>query len=343
MLGYFNSDWYIGQTTRKVYESNPLPYTVPERNYRRDGPNDYLPVVDAGIESMDAREFLKLLAVESPLLKRGNVNIVPCRTLTISVDKSDILSRGIIPNEFKDLVVDRVELQLREDHLLKRDLVFLDFLATNNWSRPIYLNNTSLSQLSFDLRPYIVQEGNAYRVLPVRNPDPETVLVNTTRTYALMVNQFRYRALDDSDVYYNDDYKILVMTHRSNLNSLAEALVEKGDIKKAEEVVLFSLNKMPDEAVPYDPSAPDTVNLLFKVGQKERAVDMAQVIAERSAEVASYLIANGGDLTFELRKNLFLLGSIQRTLFENGEIESAMRYEESYMRLITELEKRTRG
>lgn len=133
------------------------------------------------------------------------------------------------------------------------------------------------------------------------------------------------------------------MTHRSNLNSLAEALVEKGDIKKAEEVVLFSLNKMPDEAVPYDPSAPDTVNLLFKVGQKERAVDMAQVIAERSAEVASYLIANGGDLTFELRKNLFLLGSIQRTLFENGEIESAMRYEESYMRLITELEKRTRG
>lgn len=59
--------------------------------------------------------------------------------------------------------------------------------------------------------------------------------------------------------------------------------------------------------------------------------------------MASYLIANGGDLTFELRKNLFLLGSIQRTLFENGEIESAMRYEESYMRLITELEKRTRG
>ena len=33
----------------------------------------------------------------------------------------------------------------------------------------MYVNNTSLAQLNPDIRPYVVQEGNAYRILPVRN------------------------------------------------------------------------------------------------------------------------------------------------------------------------------
>ena len=51
----------------------------------------------------------------------------------------------------------------------KKDLAFLDILATNNWERPIYLNNTSRSQLNLDMNEYLVQEGNAYRVLPMKN------------------------------------------------------------------------------------------------------------------------------------------------------------------------------
>src|SRR5690606_19983213 len=286
------------QTTRKVYESDPLPYTLPVDNYRLGGPNDYLPFVDANIDAMDAGEFLNLIRDGSPLLKRGNINIVPSRTITIRIDKDALLASGVVPDELKDRVVDKMELRLLDDHLLKPDLLFLDLLVANDWQRPVYLNNTSLSQLNLDLSPYLVQEGNAYRVLPLRNPAPDNPLVNTDRTYDLMVKQFRYRGLDDPDVYYNDDYKIQVMSHRSNLNNLAQALLDEGKAEKAEEVLLFSLSKMPDETVPYDPSAPDTVNLLFRVGQKEKAVNMAETIGERSAEVASYLIAEGGALTF---------------------------------------------
>src|SRR5690606_36453378 len=54
VLGYCNTDWYIDQTTRKVYESDPLPYTLPVDKYRLGGPNDYLPFVDANIDAMDA-------------------------------------------------------------------------------------------------------------------------------------------------------------------------------------------------------------------------------------------------------------------------------------------------
>ena len=153
-----------------------------------------------------------------------------------------------------------------------------------------------------------------------------------------MLHTFRYRGLNDSKVYYNDDYKLQVLGHRSNLNSLAQALIDEGKMEKANEVLMFSLAKMPDEVVHYDPSAPDTVKLLFKVRQREKAVEIANVVGERSAEMASYLISEGGKISFELRKDLFLIGAMQRNLYENGEIALAEKIEKTYERLLSDLQ-----
>ena len=128
------------------------------------------------------------------------------------------------------------------------------------------------------------------------------------------------------------------MQHRSNLNSLAEALIDKGEVNKAERVLDFSLEKMPDTVVPYDPSAPDSVSLLFKVGHRQKAIEVATTVGNRSMEMASYLISEGHGLTFELRKNLFLLGAMQRTLYENNETVLAKDFEVAYEKLIADFE-----
>jgi hypothetical protein len=129
-----------------------------------------------------------------------------------------------------------------------------------------------------------------------------------------------------------------VLNHRSNLNSLAEALLDKGETDRASEVLSFSLSKMPDAAVPYDPSSPDTVDLLFKAGQKEKAIEVARVVATRAYKIASFLITDRNTSSYQFRKNVFLLGAMQRSLSENGEDALAMKYEEDYMDLIARLE-----
>src|SRR5688572_268398 len=43
VLSYYNTDWYIKQSTQKHYESEPFPYTLTLDNYRQGGSNDYLP------------------------------------------------------------------------------------------------------------------------------------------------------------------------------------------------------------------------------------------------------------------------------------------------------------
>jgi hypothetical protein len=291
------------------------------------------------INSIDAKQYLQLLARNHPGLRDGDRIIIPSKTITIDIDKKTILTKSIIPKGMENLIVNQMQIKLLNNYLEKRDLVFLDLLVTTNWERPVYLNPTSMAQMNLDLRPYSVQEGNVYRILPVKNSRGDRdYLVNTEKSYDLVISKFKYRGLDDSSVYYTNDYAIQVLNHRSNLNSLAQALIDKGEIEKATSVLLLSLNRMPDAAVHYDPSSPDTVNLLFKVDQKQKAVEMAKVVAARANEIASFLISGGNTSSFELRKNLFLLNSMQRNLYENGEEALAKNYEEMYAGLISRMQ-----
>ena len=339
VMSYCNTDWYIDQTTRKAYQSEPFQYTLGADEYRQGGPNDYLPFVNAKISSIDAMEYLNLIEKNYSSLRNGDHNFIPSRVLTLPVDKESVLATGIIPKLLDDFVVDHMELNLKGNVLQKRDLVFLDLLVTTNWERPIYLNHTSMSELNLDLSPYAVQEGNVYRILPVKNPrNDRPYLVDTDKSYDLILNKFQFRGLDDPEVYYNDDYKIPVFMHRSNANTLAQALIDEGKKEKAAKVLLYSLEKMPDAGVPYDPTAADTVSLLFQAGQKRKALEVANVVGHRADEMATYLIAEGDRYSMELRQNIFVLGSLQESLFENGESTLAREYQDAYEKLLSDLQ-----
>src|SRR5882762_1895652 len=339
VLSYYNTDWYIEQSMRKANDSEPLKYTLPLKEYQQGGLNDYLSFVDLKIKNIDAKEYIQLLAKRYPQLNDGERNIVPSRVLTIPIDKQAILAKGIIPKGMDSLVVDEMKIKVLKGGLEKKDLALLDFLVTSNWERPIYLNPTSIAQINIDLSPYAVQVGNAYRILPVRNPRKDReYLVDTDKSFEIMTKKFRYRGLDNPKVYYNEDYKGFVLNHRSSINSVAQSLIDKGENEKAKELLLFSLAKMPDVAVPYDYTTTETVNLLFKVREKAKALEIAKTVGERAIEIATYLAGEGNSLTNELRNNIVMLNILQRTLYENGEAELAKKYEDAYTKLLTDLQ-----
>ncbi len=339
VLSYYNTDWYIDQTTRKAYQSDPFPYTLTPKNYQQGGPNDYLPFVDLKIPSIDAKQYIQLLSKDYKQLRDGDRNVVPSKVFTLNIDKQAVLAKGIIPKGMDSLVVDQMQIRLIRGGLEKKDLALLDLLVTNNWERPIYLNHTSMSQINIDLSPYAVQEGNAYRILPVRNPRKDReYLVDTEKSYDIMVNKFRYRGLDNEKVYYTDDYRGFVVNHRSSINSLAQALIDEGKMEKADKLLLFSLAKMPDKVINYDYSTPETVDLLFQVGEKDKALEISKILGDRADKMATYLIGEGYGLTAELRRNIFIINSLQRTLYENGEEDLAKKMEDAYNRLVNTLQ-----
>jgi hypothetical protein len=337
VLSYYNTDWYIEQSLEKHYESEPFKYTLTAENYRQGGLNDYLPYYEKNIKSMDLHRFLELLRDNNKVLLHpsygGQRNMLPSKEIVLKVDVDKVRKLGIVPADMDSLIVPEMRFRVRGGGLEKKDIAMLDLLASSDWERPLYVNNTSLSQFNVDLSRYVVQEGNAYRILPVYNPRrfDQSELVNTEVSYENMMKKFQFRNLDRSDVYYSQDYRNFVLNHRSSFNSLAEAFLEKGDVAKAKEVLLANLSKMPDQGIPFDYSNAQTVALLFEAGEKQKAIEVAELMWPRADEMAEYFISKN-DYGRELQVNIVVLGELQRALFKHGETELAKKVEEAYNR-----------
>ena len=348
VLSYYNTDWYIEQMMRQVYESEALPYTLTLENYRQGGPNDYLPYEDLGLKSIDVKQYLQLLKNDDKRLKyptSQDVNMLPSRTLTLNIDKEKVRSLGIIPEGMDSLLVDRMVLQMKRGRnaLEKKDLAILDNIATADWERPIYINNTSMQQISFDLKPYAIQEGNAFRILPIRNPNPRKDFVNTDKMYENVMSNFYFRELDNPNAYFNQDYRNFVQNHRSSLNTLATTLLDEGDNERAKKVLLRSLEAMPDKSISYDLTNSTMVDLLFKVGESDKALEISQTMGDRSLEMVTYLVNQKKDMGLELQMNLFILGELQRSLNANGHEELAKTFEDAYNQAVGQLQMINRG
>jgi tetratricopeptide (TPR) repeat protein len=335
VLSYYNTDWYIEQSMKKYYESDGLPYTLSLNDYRQGGPNDGLRFQDLKLPAVDLKDYLNLLK-QSNKLEVDGANIIPSKVLVLRVDTAAVLAKGIIPKELEHLVTSEMVIRVKGNYLYKGDLALLDVLATSNWERPIYLNNTSMSQIKMDLSPYVVQEGNAYRILPIRNPKPSKELVSTEVAFENVTKKFKFREMNNPKVYYTNDYRGFVLNHRSTLNAIAEALINEGKMEKAREAIMLSVNSMPDTAVRMDPSYvgigqdQGVIELLFRVGEKERAIELAKKLGDRAMEVTNYYLSNSQSYSDDNRKNLYYLGEIQNILYRYGEEELAKKYEEAY-------------
>ena len=343
VLSYYNTDWYIEQSMMKFYESDPLPYSLSLDKYAQGGPNDYLRYQNLNIPSFDLEEFLTILKSSSKLEIEGT-SIIPSKVLTLRVDKEAVLASGIIPKGMENLVVDQMEFKIKGNSLEKKDLAILDLIASSNWKRPLYFNYTSLSQLKFDLSPYLVMEGNAFRVLPVKNTVPGKELVNTEVAFENMVKRYTYRGLDDPRPYYTNDYKGFVQNHRSSFNDLVAALIEEGNLEKAREALLFSFEKMPDKGIRLDHltiglgGSDGSIELLFKVGEKEKAVETAKIVGDRAIEITRYFTMNNNPYADENRKSMYILSELQNILYRYGEDELAKKYETAYEDILKILE-----
>jgi hypothetical protein len=249
----------------------------------------------------------------------------------LNVDVEKVRSMGIVPKDLDSLIVPVLHLRLRSgaSALEKKDLAMLDVLVTANWERPIYVNNTSLAQFNIDLSRHVVQEGNAYRVLPIYNRDSQADIVNTELSMQNMMQKFQFRGLQDSTIYYTQDYRSFVQNHRSSFNSLAQALIAKGDSAKAREVLLFSLEKMPDAGVRYDFTNAQMIELLLEVGEKEKAVELANILSKRFDEQATYYYSQR-EFGRDFQLPMFLLGEMQRVLYAYGVNDAAEKIEAMY-------------
>jgi hypothetical protein len=221
---------------------------------------------------------------------------------------------GIIPEELKPNFTNKMILKLKKDMLEKNALMVLDLIDNNKWKRPIYFNSTSMMGIGIDFTRYLVQEGNSYRLLPVVNPNARSLLVNTDIMYENIMTKFGYRGLNDPKVYNSIDHRNFALNMRSTFNSLTNKLLNEGNIDKARMVLDKSLEAIPDISIPYDATSSQMVGLLLRAGEKEKALEIADVMGRRSDEMLTYLAEHKDYLVYDPKKYIDILYELLLTL-----------------------------
>ena len=261
VLSYFNTDWYIDQMRSKKNKSEKLKFILNDKNYEQGGLNDYIPYINnpkINNASINLKAYLNLLKSENKGIQAptsaGSYNFLPSKSLFLDVNTEDIKEKIIVPDKFLSDLTPRMIIKLKDNKggLEKKDLAILDFLVSNNWERPIYFNNTSLNGTNLDFKRNVVQEGFAYRLLPILNPKPSQNFINTDIMYDNMINNFYWRELDNEDVYFSEDHRGFILNYRATFNSLASELLKNGEKDKAKNVMMKSLELMPDKSVNFD-------------------------------------------------------------------------------------------
>ncbi len=160
---------------RKVYESEKLPLTLTQKEYD-NGINESVPVEEEDYFKGKQVELKQLIDfLHNPkAVKRymGNTyNYVPCRSVKLTVDKEACIRNGIVPESMKDQIVDEITWEIKDNYLYKNAIMLLDFMATNNWERPVYFTSFSDMSKVLGIDKYLHMEGLAYRFIPVEAED----------------------------------------------------------------------------------------------------------------------------------------------------------------------------
>ncbi|GMQ29688.1 DUF2723 domain-containing protein [Algoriphagus confluentis] len=329
VLSYFDTDWYVEQMTKQADESAPLPFSLSPERYQK-GTNDVLYVMEReNLNAISAREYLRLLNSGSDLLKmqtggKSIVNMVPSRNLILEVDSSFLWNDEIVPPQFKEIFAPQINLQVKGNYLTKGNLMLIDLIVSNNWERPIYFNNTSLSTVTLNISNHVVMEGMAYRLLPIRKPDYiREELVNTDIAYENFMEKFAFRGMNDPNSYLDEEYRRFASNHRSVANSIAIALLDEDKLEEAAEVLNRNLEVMPHQAIPYDLSSGQSVPLFFEVGEDEKALDIVEKISKKSLDMIEFYTSEDRTYDREMMISIEMVKYFIPLLEERGYQEEA--------------------
>jgi hypothetical protein len=255
-----SGDWYVHQLMRKIYNSDPLPFTLRNEQYNK-GVNEIVAYTKELDERIELQDLISFIASDDPRTKYQvssdrSIAIFPSKKIKITVDSATLIKNGAIPNYLVDRVVGSVEWDIKSNYLYKNDLMLLDFLAANQFKRPIYFASPSSISDAVDVDQYCYQEGFVYRFLPV-SKDPKDFVsglgsVNPDASYQILMNKCKWGNLADPDVYVDRESYRNSMIPKQNFVRLGRKLASEGRSDSAVKVCDYVQQIFPDNKIHYD-------------------------------------------------------------------------------------------
>jgi hypothetical protein len=220
------------------------------------------------------------------------MDFLPSRSFHITVDKEKALKSGTVKPEDAALIADSVKFRIGKSYITKSEMAILNIIAANNWERPIYIDHSLLYSNSIFFLDYLQFEGLAYRFVPIETQGGgmNRGRIDAEILYDNVMNKFVWGNVNSPDVYLDEYNKkaINIIQARYMFARLAQALIEKGDNKRAVEVLDRMFQVFPDEKIPLTFDSFPAVELYYLAGETEKANSLISTLSKNSFGMLDY-------------------------------------------------------
>jgi hypothetical protein len=293
---YLASDWYYMQMMRRSHEAPPVATTAtPEKIIGET--RAYMPV-DELRPNLNINQALQLAFDSNGRKFRGSSGIelygFPARNLILPVNKAKVIEQGLAMDTLA--IVPYLHFKITGNSILKNSLAALDFAANNFLQRPIYYGSSgNEEEFIMGIDANLRQEGLARKLTPentARTP------FNVDKTFDLLMNKFRYRGINDPNVYMDENARRIIGYYRSTFFRLAEIMRINSDGRLKQLMEKYH-EAMPEMGIvnihhtPYWGVANPAVEYYFYSGLYEYGISLSQrLINEYGKEYRYYFGLN---------------------------------------------------
>ncbi len=238
--------WYIEQLYNKLYESDPLPMTLPKDMY---GLGHEVFVYNPNGPRMEVTDALSMVANNRRQFVRAergsdSVTYLPTNKFRITLDKAKLAANGIITAEQVDSIPDYIDFDVnipRRGYLMRNEMAMLDFLGTNRFERAVSIMNTSYIREVFPVVDrYSVNDGMLSLLVPYPVYDGQYRYSKRTGEYLLdgiRQEDGSYEPLQwgnlNKDIYVDPISLNMGNVQRQTYIMLSNQYVEAGDTASA--------------------------------------------------------------------------------------------------------------
>jgi hypothetical protein len=264
--------------------------------------------------------------------------VLPTNKIRIHIDKEAVLKNGIVSQKDSALIVPYIDINIGSS-LTKNRILMLDILANNHWKRPIYFTGGAQADEEYIwMKDYLQLDGLAYKLVPIKTPDQGSFFdmgrIETDILYKKIKN-WDWGTITDDNVYLDPETRKNAVTYRNNMERLVRALIKENKMKKAEEILDISLNKMPVHKFGHYSMLIPYVELYYKLDKKNKAQLLTKQLKEVFQEDLTYFSQyNEQEIPTvydEIERNLLMYDQLVKTASKYDDAEYTNSIKDEYI------------
>lgn len=316
--------WYVEQLFNKLYESDPLPFTLTPEFYGLG--HDMVYLMDNSPEYLEVTEVLGLVRDHPEKFTMvdntgESFMVIPTKRFKITLDKPELVRLGVITQSVADSIPDEVKWEVSSPGLYRHQLMIIDILGTNKFKRDINIMNPSYIKSEYPIvEKYSMQDGMNYKLLPYASS-----LINTTigveydGKEGYMEKHFTERSADyflngidgtplrwgnlNAGIYVDPVSENMALVQCQNIITLADELLLLGEKEKACKLLEQCEDQFPSSIFPRDKYWISAIQVYMHAYGPEKAKELWTAIKDYYVAQFNYFLQFKGQKAKGVQKD----------------------------------------